>query len=87
MTQEFPKEYQDRAPGEYPKEAQNPKQEPGLRPGDQAAGEVRVPGGGRDVESMTSDERLREDPKRRDLMTPPDDGTVPDAVEREAGRR
>lgn len=86
MTNPFPEQYRDRAPAEYPKEAQNPPQEPGLRPADQQPGEVRVPDDGPDVEQMTTDERMRHDPKRRDLATPPDDGSPADDVAREARR-
>lgn len=75
MTNPFPREYQDRAPGEYPKEAQNPPQEPGLRPADQPEARVRVPDDQPEVEEMTSDERMRHDSKRRDLMTPADSGS------------
>lgn len=86
MTNPLPKEYQDRAPGEYPREAQNPPQEPGLRPADQPEGKVRVPDDEPEVDEMTTDERMRHDPKRRDLMPPAASGSTGEDAVRE-GRR
>ncbi|MGE5594426.1 MAG: hypothetical protein ACM3S1_00160 [Hyphomicrobiales bacterium] len=72
---------------EYPKEAQNPPEEPGTRPGDQPPPKVRVPDDKPDVEEMTTDERMREDPKRQDQMPPTDNGAVDEDVARRIGKQ
>lgn len=68
---------------EYPKESQNPPEEPGMRPADQPAPKVRVPDDEANVEEMTTDERMREDPKRKDVAPPFDAGSDDDTETRE----
>jgi hypothetical protein len=62
---------------EYPKDQQNPPTIPGARPDEQPAPAQRVPDDEPDVEAMTTDERMRHDPKRSDLMTPVKQGDRP----------
>ena len=61
---------------EYPKESQNPPEEPGMRPDDQPPPKVRVPDDEPNVDEMTTDERMREDPKRKDVAPPFDNGSA-----------
>lgn len=61
----------------YPKDKQNPPTTPGERPEDQPPPRQRVPDEEPDVEEMTTDERMRDDPKRSDLMTPVKQGDKP----------
>ena len=61
----------------YPKDKQNPPTNPGERPEEQPAPRQRVPDEEPDVEEMTTDERMRNDPKRSDLMTPVKQGDTP----------
>ena len=61
----------------YPKDKQNPPTTPGERPEDQPPPRQRVPEDEPDVEEMTTDERMRDDPKRSDHMTPVKQGDKP----------
>lgn len=54
----------------YPKKDQNPTFEPGSRPTEQPVGVPRVPDNEPDVEEMTTDERMRKDPARLDVLPP-----------------